>query len=85
MTGIPGRQRLQLLLSALSGGFCLGLMLAVLAVYKKPYNGNWWWIMAAILVLAIIAPRFLVRAVEWVIEGYRQAEKPGDGQEKRAA
>lgn len=86
MAGNAGRRRLQLLLSAMSGGFCLVLMVAVLAVYGRPYNGAWWWIMAAILLLAVVVPRALARPVEWVIEGYREGDvAPAGSQRKRAA
>jgi hypothetical protein len=46
-------------------------MAAFLLVYGTPYNPVWWWIMAAILVAAVLLPLSLVPAIEWVIAGYR--------------
>lgn len=68
-----GRRRLALLLSATSGGLCALAMAAVLVVYGTPYNPLWWGVMAAVLVAAVLVPRALAPAVEWVIDGYRDA------------
>ena len=67
-----GRWRLQLVLSVVGGTICIALMATILWVYKAPYNPSWWWVMGAILGLAILVPRLLVFPVEWVIEGYRR-------------
>ena len=74
-----GRWRLQMLLSVVGGSICIALMAVVVWVYKAPYNLNWWWVMGAILGLAILVPRTLVFPVEWVIEGYR-ADRDKAGQ-----
>ncbi len=70
-----GRRRLALLLSAASGTLCALAMIVVLIVYGTPYNPMWWGVMAAILVAAVLVPRALAPAVEWVIEGYREARE----------
>ena len=85
MSNNLGRQRLQLLLSSLSGGLCLLLMAAVLVLVGRPYNSLWWWVMAAILALALVLPRFLARPIEWVIAGYQEALGPIGGQRQHAA
>jgi len=66
-----GRRRLALLMSATSGSLCALAMVVVLVVYGTPYNPLWWGVMAAILVAAVLVPRALAPAVEWVIDGYR--------------
>ena len=71
-TSNKGRRRLTLLLCGLSGVSCTVLMVAVLFMYGFPYDLNWWWVMAAILVASFVLPRALVFAIEWVMEGYRQ-------------
>ncbi len=70
-----GRRRLALLMSATSGALCALAMIVVLVVYGTPYNPVWWGVMAAILVAAVLVPRALVPAVEWVIDGYRDARE----------
>lgn len=80
-----GRRRLQLLLSASSGGLCLLLMLAVLAIYGTPYNHKWWLAMAVILALAVGLPRLLARPVEWVMEGYGLGAGTTGDRQRRAA
>jgi hypothetical protein len=69
--GSKGRQRLSILLCGLSGASCAASMAAFLLFYGTPYNPVWWWIMAAILVAAVLLPLSLVPAIEWVIAGYR--------------
>jgi hypothetical protein len=67
-----GRQRLRLLLGALSGGACSLAMAMTLIVYGAPYDPMWWWVMALILVAAFLAPALLILPIEWVIKGYRE-------------
>ena len=76
MSGLSktGRQRLRLLLGAISGGLCSLAMLMVLIVYGAPYDPMWWFVMAAILVAAFLGPSLLVRPIEWVIEGYQDTK-----------
>ncbi|MFQ5958943.1 MAG: hypothetical protein ACE5LF_06190 [Alphaproteobacteria bacterium] len=70
-----GRRRLGLLLSGVSGGLCVLAMGAALVFLGTPWNPMWWWVMAAVLVAALVLPRALVPAVEWVIDGYRDGKK----------
>ena len=70
------RQRLRLLLGAISGGICFFAMAMVLVVYGTPYDPLWWFVMVGILITAFLGPSLLVRPIEWVIEGYR--ENKGD-------
>ncbi len=76
MSGLSktGRQRLRLLLGAISGGLCFLAMLMVLIVYGAPYDPMWWFVMAAILVATFLGPSLLVRPIEWVIEGYQDTK-----------
>jgi len=67
-----GRLRLTLLLCGLSGFICAAMMVAVLLLYGKPYDPMWWWVMAGILAAAVILPRGLVAAIEWVMAGYQK-------------
>lgn len=67
-----GRQRLALLLCGLSVSSCLLLMAAVVLLYGAPYNPIWWWVMAAIVFASLVLPLALVRAIEWVMDGYRR-------------
>ena len=46
--------------------------LTQLFFYGLPYNPVWWMVMAAILAGAAIVPVFCARAVEWVMDGYRE-------------
>lgn len=66
-----GRKRLTALLCGLSGTSCAALMVAVVLIYGRPYNPQWWWIMGAILIAAFLLPLTLVPAIEWVMDGYR--------------
>jgi len=66
-----GRRRLAIVLGAVSAGLMATLMAVVLVFYGAPYSPVWWAVMAVILVVAYLAPRFvLVPAVEWVMAGY---------------
>ena len=57
---------------SLSGGLaCAGLMALVLIFYGPPWNPMWWWVMAAILILAFALPRLLAYPIEWIMDGYR--------------
>ena len=69
-----GQRRLTLLLCGLGGAGCAGAMLLVLLLYGAPYEPYWWAVMAIVLALAFVAPRALVPIVEWVIDGYRDAD-----------
>lgn len=71
-----GRRRLTVLLCGLSGSLCTLLMVAILVLYGRPYDLNWWWVMGGILIASFTLPRLLVYAIEWVVEGYRQ--QPSD-------
>ncbi len=67
-----GTRRLRVVLGGMSLLSCALAMIAVLILYGTPYRMLWWWIMTAVLVAAYFAPRLLVPAFEWVIEGYRR-------------
>ncbi len=69
-----GRQRLRLLLGAVSAVLCALAMAAVLVVYGTPYNPLWWWVMGAILAAAFLVVPLLASPIEWVIKGYQERE-----------
>ena len=69
-----GRQRLRLLLGAVSGGLCVFAMAAVLVFYGPPYNPLWWAVMGAILAAAFLVVPLLASPIEWVIKGYLERE-----------
>lgn len=69
---LGGRQRLQILLAVPASAGIAAAMALMLYFYGLPYNPLWWVVMAAILVGAVVVPIFCARAVEWVMEGYRQ-------------
>ena len=74
MNKIEGRRRLQIVLGTLGGAGYVALMAIVLKIYGTPYNPRWWWVMAAILVAILLAPRLLARPLEWIVEGYRSGD-----------
>ncbi len=67
-----GRRRLQILLAVPATAGTAAAMALVLFFYGLPYNPVWWMVMAAILAGAAIVPIFCARAVEWVMDGYRE-------------
>jgi len=80
MNKSEGRRRLQIVLGTLGGVVCVAMMAIVLKIYGSPYDPRWWWVMAGILIAAILAPRVLARPVEWIVDGYCgvKGTAPGD-------
>jgi hypothetical protein len=70
-----GRRRLRILLAILGFAGCALGMALVVVFYGPPYNPIWWGIMAVVLGGAIALPPLLAPAIEWVMDGYRQAER----------
>ncbi len=69
-----GRQRLRLLLGAVSAVLCAFAMAAVLVFYGTPYDPLWWWVMGAIQVAAFFVAPLFATPIEWVIKGYQEHE-----------
>ncbi|HTZ81327.1 MAG TPA: hypothetical protein VMC10_25680 [Stellaceae bacterium] len=78
MNRSKGRWRLQIVLGTLGGIGYVALMALVLKINGAPYNPRWWWVMAAILVAILMAPRLLAPPLEWIIEGYCGGDAPPD-------
>lgn len=82
MNKTEGRRRLQIVLGTVGAIGYVAIVAVILKINGPPYNSRWWWVMAAILVAAILAPRVLAPPLEWIVEGYCGEKGVADGDAK---
>ena len=82
MNKTEGRRRLQIVLGTVGAIGYVAIVAVILKINGPPYNSRWWWVMAAILVAAILAPRVLAPPLEWIVEGYCGEKCVADGDAK---